>query len=94
MENFPSSWLGGGPLGQLNDDSAAPPQHSWRRRLNSHANILKEFSVTFMEAAKMVRLGIRLWSYVREEASYGRFHVMLWILLRLLRSVTIFLSSR
>ncbi|GAB2265799.1 hypothetical protein Dimus_000834, partial [Dionaea muscipula] len=56
----------------LNDDSVAPPQHAWRRRLNSHANILKEFSVTFMEAVKMVQLGIRLWSYVREEASYGR----------------------
>ncbi|KDP39388.1 hypothetical protein JCGZ_01145 [Jatropha curcas] len=53
-------------------DSAAPPQQAWRRRLNSHANILKEFSVTFKEAIKMVRLGIRLWSYVREEASYGR----------------------
>ncbi|KAF9605135.1 hypothetical protein IFM89_014126 [Coptis chinensis] len=53
-------------------DSAAPPKHAWRRRLNSHANILKEFSVTFMEALKMMRLGVRLWSYVREEASQGR----------------------
>ncbi|XP_012486900.1 uncharacterized protein LOC105800360 [Gossypium raimondii] len=53
-------------------DSAGPPKHAWRRRLNSHANILKEFSITFMEAIKMVRLGIRLWSYVREEASHGR----------------------
>ncbi|WCJ24239.1 Beta-glucosidase GBA2 type family protein [Euphorbia peplus] len=53
-------------------DSAAPPEHAWRRRLNSHANILKEFTVTFREAIKMVRLGVRLWSYVREEASYGR----------------------
>ncbi|XP_021896965.1 non-lysosomal glucosylceramidase-like [Carica papaya] len=53
-------------------DSAAPPEQAWRRRLNSHANILKEFSVTFMEAIKMVRLGIRLWSYIREEASHGR----------------------
>ncbi|KAL9237821.1 hypothetical protein vseg_012324 [Gypsophila vaccaria] len=56
----------------LDYDSAAPPRHAWRRRLNSHANLLKEFSVTFMEAIKLVRLGIRLWSYVREEASYGR----------------------
>ncbi|KAH9680922.1 non-lysosomal glucosylceramidase [Citrus sinensis] len=56
----------------LDFDSAAPPEQAWRRRLNSHANILKEFSVTFMEAIKMVRLGIRLWSYVREEASHGR----------------------
>ncbi|CAI0436791.1 unnamed protein product [Linum tenue] len=53
-------------------DSAAPPEHAWRRKLNSHANLLKEFSVTFREAIKMVRLGIRLWSYVREEASHGR----------------------
>ncbi|XP_074268995.1 uncharacterized protein LOC141592367 [Silene latifolia] len=56
----------------LDYDSAAPPRHAWRRRLNSHANLLKEFSVTFIEAIKLVRLGIRLWSYVREEASYGR----------------------
>ncbi|KAL5542560.1 hypothetical protein UlMin_010270, partial [Ulmus minor] len=53
-------------------DSAAPPEQAWRRRLNSHANLLKEFSVTFTEAIKMVRLGIRLWSYIREEASHGR----------------------
>lgn len=56
----------------LDFDSAAPPRQAWRRRLNSHANILKEFSVTFMEALKMMRLGVRLWSYVREEASHGR----------------------
>ncbi|KAL5702713.1 glucosylceramidase [Ranunculus cassubicifolius] len=56
----------------LDFDSAAPPEQAWRRRLNSHANILKEFSVTFMEALKMMRLGVRLWSYVREEASKGR----------------------
>ncbi|KAK2998037.1 hypothetical protein RJ639_025232, partial [Escallonia herrerae] len=53
-------------------DSAAPPEQAWRRRLNCHASILKEFSITFTEAIKMVRLGIRLWSYVREEASHGR----------------------
>ncbi|PIA35995.1 hypothetical protein AQUCO_03400116v1 [Aquilegia coerulea] len=56
----------------LDFDSAAPPEQAWRRRLNSHANLLKEFSVTFMEAMKMLRLGVRLWSYVREEASQGR----------------------
>nr|XP_043634451.1 non-lysosomal glucosylceramidase-like [Erigeron canadensis] len=56
----------------LDFDSGAPPEHAWRRKLNSQAGILKEFSVTFMEALKMVRLGIRLWSYVREEASHGR----------------------
>ncbi|ERN18870.1 non-lysosomal glucosylceramidase isoform X1 [Amborella trichopoda] len=56
----------------LESDYAAPPRYAWRRRLNSHANLLKEFSVTFMEALKMIRLGVRLWSYVREEASHGR----------------------
>ncbi|KAG6521629.1 hypothetical protein ZIOFF_018754 [Zingiber officinale] len=56
----------------LDFDGGAPPEHAWRRRLNSHANRLKEFSVTFMEAIKMLRLGVRLWSYVREEASQGR----------------------
>ncbi|XP_074588013.1 uncharacterized protein LOC141843888 [Curcuma longa] len=56
----------------LDFDGGAPPEHAWRRRLNSHANRLKEFSVTFMEAVKMLRLGVRLWSYVREEASQGR----------------------
>nr|XP_010920344.1 LOW QUALITY PROTEIN: non-lysosomal glucosylceramidase-like [Elaeis guineensis] len=56
----------------LDFDGGAPPEQAWRRRLNSHANILKEFSVTFMEAIRMMRLGVRLWSYVREEASQGR----------------------
>ncbi|KAI3794923.1 hypothetical protein L1987_37564 [Smallanthus sonchifolius] len=56
----------------LDFDSGAPPEQAWRRKLNSHAGILKEFSVTFMEALKMIGLGIRLWSYVREEASHGR----------------------
>ncbi|KAJ8513418.1 hypothetical protein OPV22_003852 [Ensete ventricosum] len=56
----------------LDFDGGAPPDHAWRRRLNSHANRLKEFSVTFMEAIQMMRLGVRLWSYVREEASHGR----------------------
>lgn len=35
-------------------DGGAPPRQAWRRKLNSHANKLKEFSVTFMEAMKMV----------------------------------------
>ncbi|KAI3798173.1 hypothetical protein L1987_33442 [Smallanthus sonchifolius] len=56
----------------LDFDSGAPPEQAWRRKLNSYAGILKEFSVTFMEALKMIGLGIRLWSYVREEASHGR----------------------
>ena len=38
---------------KLDFDSAAPPEQAWRRKLNSHAGILKEFSVTFMEAIKM-----------------------------------------
>ncbi|KAH6834582.1 Beta-glucosidase [Perilla frutescens var. hirtella] len=53
-------------------EGAAPPEQALRRKLNSHASILKEFSVTFKEAIQMVRLGIRLWHYVREEASHGR----------------------
>ncbi|OAY28232.1 non-lysosomal glucosylceramidase [Manihot esculenta] len=68
----PEEYVSRTTLQLLDFDSAGPPEHAWRRRLNSHANILKEFSVTFMEAVKMVRLGIRLWSYVREEASHGR----------------------
>jgi len=39
---------------QLDFDGGAPPRQAWRRRLNSHANKLKEFSVTFMEAMRMV----------------------------------------
>eukprot|EP01018_Ginkgo_biloba_P009127 Gb_37177 [translate_table: standard] len=56
----------------LDSDHGAPPRQAWRRKLNSHANILKEFSVTFMEALKMIRLGFRLWSYVQAERSHGR----------------------
>ncbi|XP_010241124.1 PREDICTED: non-lysosomal glucosylceramidase isoform X2 [Nelumbo nucifera] len=68
----PEEYVSRATLQLLDYDSAAPPKQAWRRRLNSHANILKEFSVTFMEAIQMIRLGLRLWSYVREEASYGR----------------------
>ncbi|WOK98959.1 non-lysosomal glucosylceramidase [Canna indica] len=56
----------------LDFDGCAPPEQAWRRRLNCHANRLKEFNVTFMEAFRMLRLGVRLWSYVRAEASQGR----------------------
>lgn len=56
----------------LDFDGGAPPRQAWRRKLNCHANRLKEFSVTFMEAIRMMTLGLRLWSYVREEASHGR----------------------
>lgn len=68
----PEEYISRATLQLFDFDSAAPPEHAWRRRLDSHANILKEFSVTFREAIKMVRLGIRLWSYIREEAAYGR----------------------
>ncbi|KAE8039396.1 hypothetical protein FH972_011813 [Carpinus fangiana] len=68
----PEEYISRTTLQLFDFDSAAPPEQAWRRKLDSHANILKEFSVTFMEAIKMVRLGIRLWSYVREEASQGR----------------------
>ncbi|GFP98320.1 non-lysosomal glucosylceramidase [Phtheirospermum japonicum] len=61
-----------GNVAKLDFDSAAPPEQALRRKLNSHASLLKEFSITFTEAIKMIRLGIRLWHYVREEASYGR----------------------
>ncbi|XP_077226695.1 beta-glucosidase, GBA2 type family protein [Tasmannia lanceolata] len=68
----PEEYVSKATLQLLDFDSAAPPDQAWRRRLNSHANKLKEFSVTFMEALKMMQLGVRLWSYVREEASQGR----------------------
>lgn len=68
----PEEYISRATLQLLDFDSAAPPEQAWRRKLNSHATILKEFSVTFMEAIKLIRLGIRMWSYVREEASQGR----------------------
>ncbi|XP_052189296.1 uncharacterized protein LOC127799362 [Diospyros lotus] len=68
----PEEYISRNTLHLLDFDSASPPEQAWRRKLNSHATILKEFSVTFTEAIKMMRLGIRMWSYVREEASHGR----------------------
>ncbi|KAM3402853.1 hypothetical protein ACQJBY_006578 [Aegilops geniculata] len=59
----------------LDFDDGTPPEHAWRRKLSSHANRLKEFNVTFREAFKMMKLGLRLWSYVREEASQGRIFI-------------------
>lgn len=56
----------------LDFDDGSPPEHAWRRKLSSHANRLKEFNVTFREAIRMMKLGLRLWSYIREEASHGR----------------------
>ncbi|CAA2959830.1 non-lysosomal glucosylceramidase [Olea europaea var. sylvestris] len=68
----PEEYINRNTLHLLDFDSAAPPEQAWRRNLNSHASILKEFSVTFTEAIKMFRLGLRLWHYIREEASHGR----------------------
>ncbi|XP_050372735.1 uncharacterized protein LOC126790516 isoform X2 [Argentina anserina] len=68
----PQEYIPRNTLQLFDFDSAAPPEQAWRRKLNSHANILKEFSITFREAIKMITLGVRLWSYVREEASHGR----------------------
>ncbi|XP_020222782.1 non-lysosomal glucosylceramidase [Cajanus cajan] len=68
----PQEYISKSTLQLFDYDSSAPPEQAWRRRLNSHANLLKEFRITFVEAIKMVRLGIRIWSYVREEASHGR----------------------
>ncbi|KZV34855.1 non-lysosomal glucosylceramidase [Dorcoceras hygrometricum] len=68
----PEEYINRTTLQLLDFDSASPPEQAWRRKLNSQAGLLKEFSITFMEAVKMVRLGIRLWNYVQEEASHGR----------------------
>lgn len=46
---------------QLDFDSAIPPEQAWRRKLDSNASILKEFSITFMEAIKMVTIFIPSW---------------------------------
>ncbi|PRQ35927.1 putative glucosylceramidase [Rosa chinensis] len=68
----PQEYIPRNTLQLFDFDSSAPPEQAWRRKLNSHANLLKEFSITFREAIKMVSLGVRLWSYVRQEASHGR----------------------
>lgn len=59
-------------LALLEDDPGAPPEQAWRRKINSHADTLKEFRVTFMEGFKMLRLGMRMWTYVQSEKSEGR----------------------
>lgn len=41
---------------QLDHNPGAPPHQAWRRKLNSHANLLTEFRVTFMEAVRMVNI--------------------------------------
>ncbi|KAM3274545.1 hypothetical protein ACQJBY_043544 [Aegilops geniculata] len=59
----------------LDFDDGTPSEDAWRRKLSSYANRLKEFNVMFREAFKMMKLGLRLWSYVREEASHGRIFI-------------------
>ncbi|PSS35699.1 Non-lysosomal glucosylceramidase [Actinidia chinensis var. chinensis] len=49
----PEEYISRATLQLLDFDSAAPPEQAWRRKLNSHATILKEFSVTFTEAIKL-----------------------------------------
>jgi hypothetical protein len=39
---------------QLDHDPGAPPEQAWRRKLNSHANFLRSFSLTFMELLSLV----------------------------------------
>lgn len=56
----------------LEADAGAPPHQAWRRKLDSHANFLKEFTLTFMETFKMMRLGWRVWKYARSERAKGR----------------------
>ncbi|KAH7573063.1 hypothetical protein JRO89_XS03G0060600 [Xanthoceras sorbifolium] len=50
----PEEYVSKATLQLFDFDSAAPPEQAWRRRLNSHANVLKEFSLTFMEKIKMI----------------------------------------
>ncbi|KAK6122831.1 hypothetical protein DH2020_043412 [Rehmannia glutinosa] len=49
----PEEYINRTTLQLLDFDSAAPPEQALRRKLNSHASILKEFSITFTEALKM-----------------------------------------
>ncbi|KAK4388029.1 Glutathione reductase, cytosolic [Sesamum angolense] len=50
----PEEYINRATLQLFDFDSEAPPEQAWRRKLNSHASILKEFSVTFTEAIKMI----------------------------------------
>lgn len=53
-------------------DPGLSQQLAWRRKLNSHSNILTEFSLTLMEKFKLAGLGLRMWRHVQEEVSQGR----------------------
>eukprot|EP00897_Mesotaenium_endlicherianum_P001001 jgi/Mesen1/10901/ME000095S10238 len=57
---------------QLDKESGAPLSPAWKRKLNDHANPLKEFSVTFVEAMRMMGLGLRMYSHVQKEKAQGR----------------------
>ncbi|XP_024382229.1 uncharacterized protein [Physcomitrium patens] len=59
-------------LAMLDHDPGAPSALAWRRKLNSHADFLTEFRVTFMEAVRMITLGMRMWFYVKSERAQGR----------------------
>lgn len=50
-------------------DPGAPPAQAWRRKLNGHANLLREFSVTFMEAFRMV-ISLPLSTFLLQKLSY------------------------
>lgn len=64
---------------QFDLDNSAPPEQAWRRRLNSHANILKEFSVTFREAIKMVIFVVISISFLSKHAlSFWCFTSISW----------------
>eukprot|EP00249_Psilotum_nudum_P025025 c29353_g1_i1 orf=734-3784(+) len=66
------NYVGRATLQALENDPGAPPPLAWRRKLNSHANFLKEFKVTFWEALRMLGLGLRLWNYAKAEQAQGR----------------------
>lgn len=59
-------------LAMLDHDPGAPSEQAWRRKLNEKADFLTEFRVTFMEAVRMISLGLRMWFYVKSERSQGR----------------------
>lgn len=55
-------------------DPGKPPQLTWQRKLNNHANsnVPSEFTLSFKEMIHLAPIGYRLWRHVREEASKGR----------------------
>lgn len=67
-----SSFVNKTTVQALEADPGAPPPQAWRRKLDSHANFLKEFTLTFMETLKMIGLGLRVWQYARSERAKGR----------------------